>query len=279
MNVKIGAKIKALRKRDNITQEHLAEVLGVTNQAVSKWESENSYPDIEYISPIANFFNVTTDYLFDHDTAEKRRKIDEYCENFHDHQFAVKPWQERLDMMRQALAEFPAEEKLLFRLAETLYHKVFSYGLYTKEIIDGKYYIHDYEQHKSFEGWEEAVKIFEELLATSLDDSIRNESRVLLSQIYAHIGEKEKVLELANKSCDIYQSKEKILTALDGKDEEMYKQQFVLSLIDSLHSPFLNLAWFTRDSDIRNEAYNIMINLYSATEITAVIISVCRVYM
>jgi chemotaxis protein CheY-P-specific phosphatase CheC len=66
MNVKIGAKIKELRKRDNITQEQLAEFLGVTNQAISKWESENGYPDIGYISSIADFFNVTIDYLFDY---------------------------------------------------------------------------------------------------------------------------------------------------------------------------------------------------------------------
>jgi len=66
MNVKIGIKIKELRKRDNITQELLAEVLGVTNQAISKWESESGYPDIECISSIADFFNVTIDYLFDH---------------------------------------------------------------------------------------------------------------------------------------------------------------------------------------------------------------------
>ena len=66
MNVKIGIKIKELRKRDNITQELLAEVLGVTNQAISKWESESGYPDIECISSVADFFNVTIDYLFDH---------------------------------------------------------------------------------------------------------------------------------------------------------------------------------------------------------------------
>ena len=59
MNLKLGVKIKELRKRDNITQEQLAEALGVTNQAVSKWESENGYPDIEYISPIAQFFNIS----------------------------------------------------------------------------------------------------------------------------------------------------------------------------------------------------------------------------
>lgn len=55
MNVKIGEKIKTLRNRDNVTQEKLADALGLTSQAVSRWESGSGYPDIEYIIPIANF--------------------------------------------------------------------------------------------------------------------------------------------------------------------------------------------------------------------------------
>ena len=66
MNIKIGTKIKQLRKQSNTTQEKLAESLGVTGQAVSRWESENGYPDMEYIVPIAKYFGVTTDFLFDH---------------------------------------------------------------------------------------------------------------------------------------------------------------------------------------------------------------------
>lgn len=62
----IGAKIKQLRKQGDVTQEKLAETLGVTGQAVSRWENENDYPDIEYITPIAKYFNVSTDYLFDY---------------------------------------------------------------------------------------------------------------------------------------------------------------------------------------------------------------------
>ena len=69
MKIKIGEKIRELRKHKDITQEQLAEFLSVTNQAISKWESENGYPDIEYIVPIADYFKVTIDYLFEHSTA------------------------------------------------------------------------------------------------------------------------------------------------------------------------------------------------------------------
>ena len=65
MKIKIGARIKELRKQQNATQEQLAEALGITNQAISKWESESGYPDIEYIIPIANFFKVSANYLLD----------------------------------------------------------------------------------------------------------------------------------------------------------------------------------------------------------------------
>ena len=261
MNVKIGAKIKALRKRDDITQERLAEVLGVTNQAISRWESESGYPDIEYIMPIANFFNVTVDYLFDHDLAGKRRKIDEYCEQFDVHRRSHSLPQERIEMMRQALAEFPAEEQLLFRLAKALYHKWCSYGIHS-HMIDG-YIIADFEKHQSFDSWEESVKIMEELLATSLDDSIRSECRELLAYIYGKIGEKEKVLTIAEKCDDMSHSKQAILAnAIWDEDAVMYKQKYFISLLCTFRYQFMYLANCIGDKNVINEAYNITINLF-----------------
>lgn len=56
-------RIQHLRKIKGISQEELADKVGVSRQAVSKWESEQSTPDIEKVILLSNFFDVTTDYL------------------------------------------------------------------------------------------------------------------------------------------------------------------------------------------------------------------------
>ena len=52
---------KDLRKLKELTQEQVAEMLGVTSQAISKWECGISYPEIEMLPIIANLFKVSTD--------------------------------------------------------------------------------------------------------------------------------------------------------------------------------------------------------------------------
>lgn len=59
----ISDRIQALRKAKGITQEQLADAVGVSRQAVSKWEAEQSAPDLERIVAMAEYFDVTTDYL------------------------------------------------------------------------------------------------------------------------------------------------------------------------------------------------------------------------
>jgi transcriptional regulator with XRE-family HTH domain len=56
-------RIQSLRKTKGISQEELAAQIGVSRQAVSKWESEQSSPDIEKVILLSDFFEVTTDYL------------------------------------------------------------------------------------------------------------------------------------------------------------------------------------------------------------------------
>jgi len=59
----IGRRINEYRRRRNITQEQLAETMGVTSQAVSKWENDISCPDISVLPQLADYFGVTLDLL------------------------------------------------------------------------------------------------------------------------------------------------------------------------------------------------------------------------
>lgn len=59
----ISDRIQFLRKAKGITQEELADAVGVSRQAVSKWEAEQSMPDLERVVAMAEYFDVTTDYI------------------------------------------------------------------------------------------------------------------------------------------------------------------------------------------------------------------------
>ena len=56
-------RIRDLRKQKGISQEELADKVGVSRQAVSKWESEQSTPDLDKIIIMSEYFEVTTDYI------------------------------------------------------------------------------------------------------------------------------------------------------------------------------------------------------------------------
>ena len=59
----ISQKILLQRKKKGISQEDLANALNVSRQAVSKWESSQSVPDMDKIVALSSYFNITTDYL------------------------------------------------------------------------------------------------------------------------------------------------------------------------------------------------------------------------
>ena len=70
MEQTIGRRIAENRKRLGMTQDQLAEKLGVTAQAVSKWENDQSCPDITMLPRLAEIFGISTDALLGRDTAQ-----------------------------------------------------------------------------------------------------------------------------------------------------------------------------------------------------------------
>ncbi len=71
MKLNLGNNIKKYRKEKYMTQEALAEYLGVSPQAISRWENGTTYPDMELIPALANLFGVPTDILFDMQQSQK----------------------------------------------------------------------------------------------------------------------------------------------------------------------------------------------------------------
>lgn len=63
MDMTIGKRIAALRKEKGLRQEELAEMLGISGQAVSKWENDQTCPDISLLPQLAKIFGVTVDEL------------------------------------------------------------------------------------------------------------------------------------------------------------------------------------------------------------------------
>lgn len=80
MEIRIGENIKRLRKSKSVTQEQIAEVLGISVTAVSKWERNETYPDITLLFPLAHYFEVTLDELMGYDEERVQAEIAETLE-------------------------------------------------------------------------------------------------------------------------------------------------------------------------------------------------------
>lgn len=116
MTVNIGSKIRELRKKKGITQEALAGALSVSPQAVSKWESGTSYPDMEMIPVIAGYFEVSMDILFNYDLREMKAKIQKTIHDAHAYFFG--DTEKYAEIIKDALREYPENEALLSALLD-----------------------------------------------------------------------------------------------------------------------------------------------------------------
>jgi len=119
MNIKIGANIKKLRADKNITQDTLATAIGVTPQAISRWESEGGYPDIELLPALADFFSVSTDELLGYKLSEREQELVNIKKELR-RLAEVGTHQEKLSFARNAFVKFPNDQKIKVYLAACL---------------------------------------------------------------------------------------------------------------------------------------------------------------
>lgn len=207
--IKIGEKIKQLRHENDLTQETLAEFLGVTFQSVSKWERGESCPDISLLPVIASFFGVTTDELLGVNDSEKKAKIKRYIDEYNDLRMKNSPYV--FEQISKAVREFPGDYDLLVRYLEMVISEKSCVSADCEKVLD------------------EVESVYGKILRYCTDDQIRIQAKRLVCMYYNTLenftGEKKysvKKMEIADEMPNMINSKEYLMTVINLPETEHF---------------------------------------------------------
>lgn len=104
MKETIGQVIRRLRRSMDMTQEEMGDALGITAQAVSKWETDSGIPDTAMLVPIANLFGVSLDVLFGRDNVPTEQRVEELIAELEEMKL---PLRQKFYRLQELLKEFP----------------------------------------------------------------------------------------------------------------------------------------------------------------------------
>lgn len=160
MTIYFGENIKKLRKEKEMTQETLAEFLGISFQTVSKWERGENYPDITMLPVISRFFGTSIDALLGINKSCEEEKIKEYLELYDT--MKLKDLSLIYGKFKIAVKEFPNDFRILIRYMELLQE--------VKGFVQGEY--KDVSK--------EITSIYVNIQNHCMDDSIRIRSKAIM---------------------------------------------------------------------------------------------------
>lgn len=122
MKITIGDTLKRLRLQKGLTQEQLAEVFGVSAQAVSRWENNTSCPDITLLPGLAIYFDTSVDAIVGMDAIRKEETLRSIHGQVNDLVISGQT-EQAITLIRDSLKIYPNDSGLLMSLGETLAHK------------------------------------------------------------------------------------------------------------------------------------------------------------
>lgn len=230
--IRLGERIRELRQKDGRTQEYLAGKLGVTAQAISRWEKGICYPDMELVPSIANCFGVTIDELFGYRN-DRERRIDAILETVDGYGIKGRADDEWVDpcltVLREGLVEFPGNEKLMLALCDTLSEAGWRRCREWTEYDDEGYLRHRVEIHRENPYWDEAVKIGESLLASTAEQGVVTRTVSILIPLYRNRGETAKAIACAERAPRMRDCRELLLAmSTDGRENAKHTGAFLL---------------------------------------------------
>ena len=241
MNIRIGEKIKQLRQRDGRKQEDLANALGVSPQAISRWEANGGYPDMELIPAIANYFNISIDELFGYskDRGDKLKAILSKADKAIGENGDLT---ECVEMLRAAIEEFPSEPKLYMNLGfalDLLGWKKYGARSYTRN--DSDYAYEDTEYNSQNVYWQEALSAYEKALTFDITAEERDAMTQRLVLYYAKMGYTDRAKTLASKQNSIISCRETLMPkATEADERDKYQGEAIISFLTELKNVLCN---------------------------------------
>lgn len=204
----IGTNIYTLRKEKKITQAQLAEKLGVSEQAISKWENNQCAPDVSLFPIIADYFSVSIDRLFGYHMNSYAQEVKAIMKAADD---SMDTYRE-IEIIREGLTKYPNSPDLKIYLA-------FSLSMVNRISKD---------ENEKEDAIKKAIQLCIEVIDTCGDDKQVDSALNMLARIYNETENYEKAKETILKiSADSYSSRiVEMVSMLGGKKSYAEQEQF-----------------------------------------------------
>lgn len=242
MDINLKEKLRTLRQQKNITQEALANHLGITPQSVGKWERGEGFPDITLLPKIAFYFGITVDELLCVDQFKVEETIAEYIKKSNFYKQSGEN-QKNLELWEKAYSQFPADCRVIEGLMLAINRDA----------------IYPCPKDKA----ERIIALGKELLNKSTDVNQREAAVQELCYTYNSLGDKENALRYADMGGNFYVTRKDLRAhVLDGEEGVEACQSYIMSavgMIEIMASAMVHKTEFSHEEVI--EIYSFSNNL------------------
>ena len=229
MDINLKDTLKSLRQQKNVTQETIAEYLGITQQSVGKWERGEGFPDITLLPKITLYFNVSIDELLNVGQARIEERINEYTEQSKIFEKSG-DIDARIALWEKAYAEFPNNHFVMEKL---------------KRAIDVSC-PWPYPLDKA----ERIISLSNRILEESTDTKLRESAIFSLCSVYESRGDTEKALYYADMCGSMYYCRESMrASVLKGEEGIKESQSCLLHYVFCASQEAINSDNYFSDED------------------------------